>query len=146
MKLQKIRIALAVNHIGVFEACHFGDADKFLIYEWDNQHFFLVKEEPNIHKNTDEEEVHGSQKKGNAIVNFLQQLEVKVLVSKQFGKNMKMINQHFIPVIVHSDHPEEVVSTLNKHNAHLLDELTNSIGSFSHFNLKDGRFVKHISV
>jgi len=146
MKPQKIRIALAVNHQGIFEARHFGDADKFLIYEWDNQHFFLVSEEPNIHKNADDDELHGSQKKGNSIIEFFHHWEVKVLASKQFGKNMKMINQHFIPVIVHSDHPDEVVLTLNKHFGHLLDELSNSIGSFNHFNLKDGSFIKHISV
>jgi len=36
-----IRFAFAVNLADVFEPKHFGDADKYLIYEWVNNEFIL---------------------------------------------------------------------------------------------------------
>ncbi len=48
---------------------------------------------------------------------------VKVLVSMQFGKNAKIINEHFIPIIIYSDQPEQVIDALNHHLHWISDEL-----------------------
>lgn len=86
---KKIKLAMAVSNTGNFQAKHFGDADKFEIYEWDNNNFIYLNEIINPFKTLDEEQEHGSQGKGKAIIDLLKKYYVNVLVSKQFGKIFK---------------------------------------------------------
>ena len=95
-----IFLAFAVGHSETFESCHFGDADKFLIYEWNSSTLTYKSELINSAKDLDIDHEHGSKKKGNAIIDLLQRNEVKILVSKQFGKNIQMVNRFFIPVVI----------------------------------------------
>ncbi|MCD4695077.1 MAG: hypothetical protein K8S16_02455, partial [Bacteroidales bacterium] len=100
-----LRFAFAVNSENQFEKKHFGDADKYLIYHQESDKLVLSSEEPNRFKLLDEEAEHGSRKKGKAIIEFLKGKNVNVLVSRQFGKNIRMINEHFIPVKISSEKP-----------------------------------------
>ena len=63
----------------------------------DELHF--LKEVINIFKNLDEKQEHGLRKKGKAIIDSLQNLDLNAGI-KKFGKNIKMVNRYFIPVIV----------------------------------------------
>jgi predicted Fe-Mo cluster-binding NifX family protein len=132
------RFAFAVNHSENFEAKHFGDADKYLIYEWNNNEFVFLKEEINVFKNFDEEHIHGSQKKGQAIIKLLKSSWVNVLVSRQFGKNIQMVNRHFIPIIVYTDTLPELMPFLKKHMKWIEDEHNNRPDEFKLFTLKNG--------
>ena len=107
--------ALAVNKENKFERRHFGDADKFLIYKQGNDKIVLESEENNIFKLMDEVHEHGSKKKGQAIIDFLQKKDVNVLVSMQFGKNIRLINKPFIPVKISEEYPDEIIKVLTKH-------------------------------
>jgi predicted Fe-Mo cluster-binding NifX family protein len=138
MNEKLIRFAYAVNHADHFETKHFGEADKYLIYEWGNNEFIFLKEESNRFKNFDEEQAHGSQKKGRQIIEFLQKEGVQVLVSRQFGKNIQMVNQDFIPVIVYDETPREVMYVLKKHIKWIQDELENRPEKFKLFTIKNG--------
>ena len=62
-----IKCALAVNQQNKFTSRHFGDADKYLIFTWEQGEFVFLHEEPNRNKNLDEHQEHGSQKKGKAM-------------------------------------------------------------------------------
>ena len=84
---------------------NFGNAEKFLIYEWVNNEFFFLKEEANRFKNLDDDHKSGSERKGKVIIDFLKSLEINVLVSIKFGRNIQMVNRNFIPVIVFSKLP-----------------------------------------
>ncbi len=53
MKNSSIILAFAVNISNDFESRHFGDADKYLIYEWINNEFIFLKEEVNHFKDLD---------------------------------------------------------------------------------------------
>ena len=106
---------MAVNHSGHFEPKHFGETDKYLIYEWTNGRFVFLQEEINKFKDFDEEQEHGVQKKGLVIIDFLRSLNVNILVSKQFGRNIQMVNHHFIPVIISEDTQGQVLEILTKH-------------------------------
>ncbi len=64
----KLRFAFAVNKANLFEKKHFGDAEKYLIYEQDSDKLVLISEEKNRFKLLDEEHEHGSRKRGNAII------------------------------------------------------------------------------
>jgi hypothetical protein len=64
-------------------------------------------------------------RKGKAIIVFLKNLDINVLVSIKFGKNIQMVNTSFIPVIVSSETPEAVKLAVKKHIKWIEDELMN---------------------
>ena len=138
MKNSSIKLAFAVNMSNDFESRHFGDADKYLIYEWIDNEFIFQMEEINHFKDLDKDITHGSQKKGNAIIDFLSGLNINVLVSKQFGKNIQMVNSHFIPVIVKENTVGEVIPILAKHIKWIVDEIGNNPDEYKLFTLKQG--------
>ena len=72
------------------------------------------------------------------IIEFLKKKEVHVLVSRQFGKNIKMINAHFIPVIISSEKPDEVIQVLTRHIHWIKDELNNFSSGYKLFTIKSG--------
>ena len=140
----KITFAFALNNSGVFEKRHFGDTDKFAIYTYENHELLFVDELPNTFKTMDEVHQHGSKKKGNAIISFLKEKGVSVLVSKQFGRNIKMVNQHFVPVIIAEDKPEQVLAVLLKQMNWFKDELKNRETDYMLFHIKNGILKMHV--
>ena len=140
----KITFALALNNDGVFEKRHFGDTDKFSIYTYENHKLSFIEELPNTFKSMDEVHEHGSKKKGNAIIDFLKEKGVSVLVSKQFGRNIKMVNQHFVPVIIAEDKPNQAVEILQKNMDWFKDELQNRKENYMLFHIKNGILKMHI--
>jgi len=140
----KITFALALNNNGVFEKRHFGDTDKFAIYTYEKKELSFKEELINTFKSMDEVQEHGSKKKGNAIIAFLKEKGVSVLVSKQFGRNIKMVNQHFVPVIIAEDDPENAVEVLQKHMNWFEDELQNRKENYMLFHIKSGILKMHI--
>lgn len=133
-----LRFAVAVNNDLKFERMHFGDADRYLIYTPESGKMILLSEEINKFRLLDEEIEHGSKRKGNAIIKFLKEKEVNVLVSTQFGKNIKMVNKHFIPVKVPLKHPDEIITISNKHLHWIEDEWKNNKSDFKLFTIKSG--------
>lgn len=133
-----LRFAFAVNNNNQFEKKHFGDADKYIIYQQESDKIVLSSEEPNRFKLLDEEIEHGSRKKGNAIIGFLKGKEVNILVSKQFGRNIKMVNEHFIPVKISLEKPEEVIKVLTRHLHWIKDEWDSNKSNFKLFTIKSG--------
>ncbi len=122
-----IRFAFAVNHNDEFEERHFGDSEKFAIYEWDGKEFINIHESVNYFKDDEEDEhEHGDKKKGKQIVKHLSAKGVKVLVSKQFGRNIKIISQHFIPVITVAKNIDEVLSLLPDRIPAIMEDINNA--------------------
>jgi len=140
----KLRFAFAVNNADRFEKKHFGDVDRYLIYELDSGKMVLASEEINSFKLLDEEHEHGSRRKGNAIIKFLKEKNVHILVSRQFCKNIKMVNEHFIPVKISLEHPEEIISILNNHMHWIEDELKNKKSNYKLFTIKSGILKTYI--
>ena len=133
-----LKFAFAVNKENQFDKRYFGDADKYLIYEQLDNEMVLIGEEINNFKLFDEEHEHGSKKKGDAIIKFLKGKEVNVLVSMQFGKNIKIVNEYFIPIIIYSEKPEDTVNILNKHLHWIKDEWGKNKSNFKLFTIKAG--------
>jgi predicted Fe-Mo cluster-binding NifX family protein len=111
----ELTIAFALNKKDQFEKGHFGDADKFNIYMLSEKSCKLISSENNRFKDIDENHIHGSKKKGQSIIQFLKEKNVSILVSKQFGANVKMIIKYFVPVIVYEESTEQVCNTLVKY-------------------------------
>ena len=133
-----LRFAFAVNNANEFEKKHFGDADKYLIYEQGSDEIILLSEEKNAFKMLDEEVEHGSKKKGGAIIEFLKGKGVNVLVSRQFGRNIRMINKHFIPVKILLEQPDEVISVLDKHLHWIKSEWEKTSSDYKLFTINSG--------
>lgn len=138
MNNRKIIFAFAVNDSNKFEAKHFGDVDKYLIYEYSNNSFHLLSHQKNKFKNLDEKPIHGSVKKGNSIVKLLADNNVQVLVSLRFGQNIKMINQHFIPVAIHNHNSENIFKILSKNMKWIIDELEINPSEYRLFSINTG--------
>jgi predicted Fe-Mo cluster-binding NifX family protein len=138
MNDSKIIFAFAVDQANEFVAKHFGDVDKYLIYEYCNGSFTLLRHQKNLFKNSDEDEIHGSSEKGNSIIKLLQDNHVQVLVSLQFGPNIKMVRQHFIPVAIHNNHSKNVIPTLLKNIKWIIDEIEISPSEYRLFSISTG--------
>jgi len=133
-----IRIAFALNNAGEFEKKHFGDADKYHIYHFDKGEFSLLYEEVNLYKSLEKPPVHGTKKKADQIIKFLKNKNVTVLVSRQFGKNIRFIVNHFIPVEVNEEAPEKVKAILLRHMRWFQDELSNHPQEYKMFVMDSG--------
>ena len=133
-----IKFAFAVNSFNQFQKKHFGDADKYLIYESNGSDLQLIEEVENPFKDDEFEKVHGSAKKGKSIIQFLKDKGVIVLVSKQFGQNLKLVNKHFIPIIIFEDEPDDVLDVISRHWHWIHDELTAEKDNYSLFTIKSG--------
>jgi hypothetical protein len=92
----------------------------------------------------DEGQEHGSKMKGNLIISFLKEKGVSVLVSKMFGQNIKMVNQHFVPVIIDEEKPETVLGILHKNMDWLKDEIINRNQNHMLFHIKNGIIKMHV--
>lgn len=145
MNKRTIRLAVAADQKNKIKATHFGEADKYLIYEINDGIPLFQNEMINLHKNLDEEIEHGSVRKGSAIMELLKTAGVKVLVSRQFGKNIQIVNRFFIPVIVDSGEPEIVLDSIVRHIRWIEDELESNPGSYKLFILKKGIIKKGIT-
>jgi len=133
-----LKFAFAVNSEGFFSKKHFGDTYRFLIYEVvDNK---LVHKDSilNDFSSFDEEQEHGSKKKAKAIMDFLKEKDVGVMVSMQFGKNVKRINELFIPIIIYSENIQESIDAINKHMHWILDEWSEKQTDYKLFTIKSG--------
>ncbi|MGC9472352.1 MAG: NifB/NifX family molybdenum-iron cluster-binding protein [Bacteroidales bacterium] len=145
MSLKILRFALAVSHSGCFEKQHFGDADKYLIYELNSRGWIFLHEKPNIYKDYDEDHRHGLPDKGLGVMKYLDSSGVHVLVSRQFGRNIRLVNQRFIPVVVHHTHPEQVLEILQKHIRWIYDELSCRREAYRLFIVKKGFLKTRVS-
>jgi predicted Fe-Mo cluster-binding NifX family protein len=129
-----MRFAFAVSKHNEFEEKHFGDCDTFQIYEIEKQKTTPITKVKNTFKILE----HGTQNKGDLITNVLKKENVNVLVSMQFGKNIKIINKHFIPIIIHSSKLEEVIKVLEKHIHWIEDEWNNRESNYQLFTINQG--------
>jgi predicted Fe-Mo cluster-binding NifX family protein len=145
MNKNSIRFAFAVNNSGLFEAKHFSNAEKYFIYEWASNEFIFIKEETNGFSDFDETISNGLSNKGMACVNILEKSDVKILVSRQFGDNIHMVSKLFIPVVVNSETPDEVVSILKKHIRWIEEELNGNNEEFKLFSINKGILKRKFS-
>ena len=132
-----IRFAFAVNHDNRFSDEHFGDADKFMIYEVADSRIYFVHSEPNLLKVIDEHDDHGDPKKGKGIIKFLTNKNIDVIVAKQFGKNIAMVREHFLPIIISHEEPVEVKRLLSSRLDDVKESLQEKNKSYKPINGRD---------
>ena len=134
----EINIAFALSHNGSFEKKHFGDADKYQIYHLSDETFKLLYTEENPSLLIEESSGHGTEKKAGNIIDFLNQKDVSVVVSRKFGANIKHIVKHFVPVEVSEETPINVQTILLKHMRWLHEELDKQPDQYNKFVINKG--------
>ncbi|MBN2829682.1 MAG: dinitrogenase iron-molybdenum cofactor biosynthesis protein [Candidatus Cloacimonetes bacterium] len=95
--MMKIKAAFATDDGITFVNRHFGDANYYDIYEFDNKEVQFVKR---ISNSVGEEELHASNEKAKGVTDLLRQERVSVVVSRVFGPNIERIKKQFVCVIV----------------------------------------------
>lgn len=134
----EIMIAFALNSEEAFERRHFGDADQYHIYELKDEAFQLISTEKNPFRTADESTAHGQKSKADQITRYLKDRGVSVLVSRQFGRNIKFIVSNFIPVVIRKESPEEVKKILLKHSRWVEEELDRQPERYKLFTVDSG--------
>jgi len=142
MRTEIINIAFALSNDNKFENKHFGDSDKFGVYELNTKtfEFNLVEDYINEFKTIDE--THGSSKKGNTIVKALKEKGCKVLVSMQFGANIKIISKHFQTLIVYDEDLNTAIEAILTNTDFIAVQFEEEKDSFKPMTIKDGKIIQ----
>jgi len=115
-----IIIACATDDGENFISRHFGDAEKYLIYELRDDHCVLTG---TILNTTGEEEQHADPTKAKGIVGILAEKNVNVALTKVFGPNIKRIKKHLVPVLVSVDSIEKGLDKVLKASEKVIEAI-----------------------
>lgn len=139
MRTEIINIAFALSNDNKFEKKHFGDSDKFGIYELNTKtfEFSLVEDYINEFKTLDD--THGSSKKGNTITDALKEKGCTVLVSMQFGKNIKIISKHFQTIVVYDEELNNAIEAIITNADFIAVQFEEKKDGFKPIIIKDGK-------
>ncbi|MCO6476860.1 MAG: hypothetical protein J5I94_09590 [Phaeodactylibacter sp.] len=139
-----MKIAIAVSRQNSIENQHFGDADKFLLYEVTGGRLELLGEKANPFKGGHGRNGHGHGhgerhgRKTVAVTRFFQEEGVEVLASKQFGPNIREVCRHFVPVLISEHDIEGAKARLEAHLPDLRQELGNHSGPHNILRIMEG--------
>ncbi|MFO7829539.1 MAG: hypothetical protein R6V23_13010 [Bacteroidales bacterium] len=133
-----LRFAFAINKQNQFDERFFGNADKFAIYELVSGRLEQLFEIENEFKDDAIDDLKINEQKAESITKKLLTNDIKVIVSKQFGENIKLVNEYFIPVKIFSDLPDDAIQAINSHVHWIQDELNNFRSGYKLFTIKSG--------
>jgi predicted Fe-Mo cluster-binding NifX family protein len=105
----KFNITFATDDGKSFMDRHFGDSKYYDIYEISETDSKFVKRIKNTTEE-DNEEIHADPKKAKGVSQLFKKEDVKVLVSKVFGPNIKRIKTKFVCVLMNSAISESIES------------------------------------
>lgn len=109
--MEKILVAFATDDGKEFIDRHFGDADFYDIYEIDENTADFVKR---IDNTVNEEEMHADPQKAKGISQLLEKENVKVVVARVFGPNIKRIKKKFVCIVMNDESLDESMNRLCK--------------------------------
>ena len=107
--MDKLIVAFATDNKKNFTKEHFGEAKEYLIYEISKADSQLIDNIKNI---SPEEKMHGDPNKAKGVASLLKPLNVKVLVSTAFGRNIVHQQQKFVVILSNTDIIEEVIKNI----------------------------------
>ncbi len=111
--MNEMIVAVATDNGENFIDRHFGDANYFDIYKLTKSSVQFIKRVENVIE--EPEDVHANPEKAMGVAGLLKQENVKVVVSKVFGPNIKRIRKKFVCVIMNDESIEDALERL-KHN------------------------------
>jgi len=115
-----LKIAFATDDGKNFIKRHFGDAERFDIYEMNEKGRKFLK---SLHNTVEDSEDHADENKAKGISGLLKEEKVQIAVSKIFGPNIKRIKSKFVCVIVNDKNEISVsLDILEKNFGQLVNE------------------------
>ncbi len=118
--MKKLIIAFATDDKNNFTKEHFGEAKEYLIYEISKTDNKLIKTIANV---SPEEKMHGDPNKAKGVASLLKPLNVKVLISKAFGKNIVHQQQKFVVILSNTLIIDEAISNIQNNFDNIVAEL-----------------------
>lgn len=117
--MENLTVACATDEGDQLINRHFGEAGRYDIYELQRE---SVKFMRSIENTVPEERDHADPQKARNIGGLLKPAGVQVLVSGQFGQNIKRVRKSFVPVIVRSLEINTALEMLQQHYEEIVRE------------------------
>lgn len=90
-----MKIAIALTENETINNKHFGDAHKYRVYQFSHENSTYLKDIVNPFFAEDDD--HNNPEKGNHILSLFESEAVDIVISQQFGKNIKIIKTRITP-------------------------------------------------
>lgn len=110
--MEKLVIACATDKGDQLIDRHFGDADRYDLYELRKESVRFLH---SIDNSVTEEHTHADPEKARTIGSLLKPAGVQVLVSGQFGQNLSRVRKSFVPIVVRNLEMNSALKTLQQH-------------------------------
>ena len=108
-----MKVVFATDNGKTFMGRHFGDAKYYDIYKIDENKSDFIKRISNTTED-DDESIHADPKKAKGVADLFKDEDIKVLVSKVYGPNIKRMKKKFVCVISKSDTINDSIIQLQK--------------------------------
>ena len=115
-------LAIATDDEKHFIKRHFGDADRYLIYQLNKENLIFIKK---IINNSEEEQSHSDPVKAGSIAKILKEEGTQVLVSRVFGPNIKRMIKKFACVMIHEVSIEQGLEKMKVNYSAIVDAWNN---------------------
>jgi len=115
----KLTVAFATDDRKNFTKEHFGEAKEYLIYEISKIDNKLIETIINV---SPEEKMHGDPNKAKGVASLLKPLDVKVLVSKAFGRNIVRQQQKFVVILSNTELIDEAIKNIQNNFNNIVAE------------------------
>lgn len=112
--------AFATDDGQTFMDRHFGDANRYDIYEINNAGFSFIKTIEN--SIGEEEEIHADPYKAKGIARLLKQDQVKCLISKKFGANINKMKKKFVCILMNDKQIPDSIKTIQQNLSKIIHE------------------------
>ncbi len=116
-------IALATDDGNKLTNGHFGDALYFDIYRLNSQEYtFLYRISNSTKEENEHNHSHGEDKKASSIGSLLKKHQVKILVGKVFGPNLKKMKKQFVAVFSSDSDIKKTLTKLTENYEKIVEE------------------------
>ena len=129
-----MKIAFASDNGKSFIDRHFGDSEHYYIYEMKASGIEFVKKIENTTEE-DNEEIHADPVKAKGVTEMLKSEDIKVVIAKIFGPNIKRIKKKFVCVLMNDDDISESIKKVQEKYDLILSEW-NKGDNRDHINLR----------
>ncbi len=130
-----IKVAFATDDGKTFMDRHFGDAEYYDVYEISETDSEFKKRIKNTTEE-DDENIHADPEKAKGVAGLFKNENIKVVVSKVFGANIKRIKKKFVCVLMNDNSISESIKNIQQ-SIHIIDNEWNKGEERNHLNLKE---------
>ncbi|MCD4833438.1 MAG: hypothetical protein K8R31_06550 [Bacteroidales bacterium] len=131
----RINVAFATDDGKTFMDRHFGDAEYYDVYEISEADSEFKKRIKNTTEE-DDESIHADPEKAKGVAGLFKNENIKVVVSKVFGANIKRIKKKFVCVLMNDNSISESIKNIQQ-GIHIIDNEWNKGEERNHLNLKE---------